>query len=90
MSPFPKAGKLTPGSDFHICDDVLGIAHSKGGFKPFRISKHPTRAGEKKMPGEISKVITKGQYISTMTPWGLQLLQCTDLYSQPPHSLGDR
>lgn len=50
----------------------------------------PLGLGKKKMPGEISKVITKGQYISTMTPWGLQLLQCTDLYSQPPHSLGDR
>lgn len=46
MRPFPKAGP--PGSDFHICDDVLGIVHSKGGFKPFRISKHPTQAGGKK------------------------------------------
>lgn len=88
MRPFPKAGP--PGSDFHICDDVLGIVHSKGGFKPFRISKHPTQAGgKKKKPGETSKVMTKGQYISTTTPWGLQLHQSTDLYSQPPHSLGD-
>lgn len=51
----------------------------------------PLRLGEKKKkrPGETSKVMTKGQYISTTTPWGLQLHQSTDLYSQPPHSLGD-